>query len=520
MAHPTFNIGEVLKSTMMFQAVSGGGQKDALAPIKNIVALGIYEQCIRYLPQIINYFSSKHSALAKMIPKPERMPKGEIECERGVNASQQTKGGAPPFLTRIDAIIHYVTCTPNIKKLFAIANHDYLPYEFEPVMIDTDIFFHLKNVEIDDGTVKNIKFKIFSYEHDVHHLQKFIDSCNQDYDRKMQNKLGTHLYFFDQVVQKGTRRTNQQPLPTQFLVYSKHKFSTTRTFDNVYFDEQTKVKKHTEFFLHNKRWYEKKGIPYTLGFLFHGDPGCGKTSETKAIANVAKRHIINVQLSEIKTKAQLRHLFFSDEINVYNGQNLERFIIPIHERLYVIEDIDAMGDVVLRREWKKPEVKLEKKEDDPFAHIADDEVLKEPIDLSFLLNILDGTLEASGRMLVITSNFPERIDRALIRPGRIDMIVNFKRCSVSVLRQMVEGFYDKTDIAHRAWSAPNMDKKWTPAEVNQILFRNFDSPESALNELTDLQPADLYGFRTEEHNLPPLAEGETTLSSLLGSTTS
>lgn len=515
------NIGDILKNTMMFQAVANSGSRDPFAPIKNIIALGLYEQAMRFLPHILSFFSSKNTVISSMIPKPERVPKGEIECERGTNATQQTKGGAPPFLTRIDAIIHYVTCTPNIKKLFAIANHDYLPYEFDPVMIDTDIFFKLKTLEIEDGTVKNVKFTIFSYEHDVHHLQKFIDSCNQDYDRKMQNKLGTHLYFFDQVVQKNTRRTNQQPLPTQFLVYSKHKFSTTRTFDNVYFDDQPKVKKHTEFFLHNKKWYEKKGIPYTLGFLFHGDPGCGKTSETKAIANVAKRHIINVQLSEIKTKAQLRHLFFNDEINVYNGQNLERFIIPIHERLYVIEDIDAMGDIVLRREWKKPEILVDKKkEDDPFAHIPDDEVLKEPIDLSFLLNILDGTLEASGRMLVITSNFPERIDRALIRPGRIDMIINFRRCSTDVLKQMVEGFYDKTNIAHPIWKNTDMDRKWTPAEVNQILFRNFDSPESALDELMSLKPADLYGFRTEECISQLETEGSTTLTTLLPATQS
>jgi hypothetical protein len=255
--------------------------------------------------------------------------------------------------------------------------------------------------------------------------------------------------------------------------------------------------------------------------LFHGEPGCGKTSETKALANVARRHIINVQLSEIKTKAQLRHLFFSDEINVWNGQSLERFIIPIHERLYVIEDIDAMGDVVLRREWKKPEILIEKKkEDDPFAHIPDDEVLKEPIDLSFLLNILDGTLEASGRMLVITSNFPERIDRALIRPGRIDMIVNFKKCSIHVLRQMVEGFYDKEDIDHAIWTADGMDRKWSPAEVNQILFRNFDKPSEAMDELLTLKPADLYGFRTEECILPQETEGQTMLTTILSTTQS
>jgi len=446
------------------------------------------------------WFSNTCRPMRRSFVVSDRKPRSEIECERGTNTVQTTRGGTPPFLTRMDAIIHYVTCTPAIKSLFAIANHDYLPYEFDPVCIDTDIFFHLKSVDVDEGSIKNIKFRIFSYEHDVQHLQKFVESCNQDYERRMQNKLGTHLFFFDQIVQKGKQRGSQNPLPTQFLVYSKHKFTTTRTFDNVYFDQQAKVRKHTEFFLNNRAWYEKKGIPYTLGFLFHGDPGCGKTSETKAIANVARRHIINVQLSEIKTKAQLRHLFFSEDIHVYNGNNLERFVIPIHERVYVIEDIDAMGDMVLRREWKHPVV-VEKKQDDPFAIVDDNEILKEPIDLSFLLNILDGTLESSGRMLVITSNFPERIDRALIRPGRIDMIVNFKRCSTSVLRDMIRGFYDIAIPDHPLWADVGTDSKWTPAEVNQILFRNFDNPVSAMDELLTLKPSDLYGFQVESVDL-------------------
>jgi len=472
---------DMLKSAITVQAILG------ITPIRNLLFVGAYDLCVKHIPSLQRWVSTKRKVDS---PKDCR---SEIECERGTNASQNTKGGAPPFLTRMDAIIHYVTCTPAIRKLLAIANHDYLPYEFEPVCIDTDVYFHLKAVEVDDGAIKNIKFRIFSNEHDIQHLQKFVETCNQDYERRMVNKLGTHLYFFDQVVQKNTKRSTQNPLPTQFLVYSKHKFSTTRTFDNVYFDQQAKVRKHTDFFLTNRRWYEKKGIPYTLGFLFHGDPGCGKTSETKAIANVARRHIINVQLSEIKTKSQLRHLFFSEEINVYNGQTLERFVIPIHERLYVIEDIDAMGDTVLRREWKKPEI--DKKVEDPFA-VDDTEVLKDPIDLSFLLNILDGTLESAGRMLVITSNFPERIDKALIRPGRIDMIVNFKRCSVDVLKQMVIGFYDVELPEHAIWTE-DVNEKWTPAEVNQILFRNFDTPMAALDELSTLKPSDLYGFQLD-----------------------
>jgi DNA polymerase III delta prime subunit len=106
--------------------------------------------------------------------------------------------------------------------------------------------------------------------------------------------------------------------------------------------------------LTQKEWYHKKGIPHTLGFMFHGEPGCGKTSAIKAISNVAHRHVINLQLSEIKTKQQLRHLFFNDEINVFNGQTTERYTIPVSERMFVVEDVDAMGDAVLRRELKQP----------------------------------------------------------------------------------------------------------------------------------------------------------------------
>jgi hypothetical protein len=43
-----------------------------------------------------------------------------------------------------------------------------------------------------------------------------------------------------------------------------------------------------------------------------------------------------------------------------------------------------------------------------------------------------------------------------------------------------------------------MEYKWSPAEVNQILFRNFTSPEEAIEELKNLNPKDLYGFEQKE----------------------
>jgi hypothetical protein len=411
-----------------------------------------------------------------------------IECERGVSPQQQKGGHSPPFLTRMDAVIHYVACSPATRRLLSIANHDYLPFEFDPVRVGEDIYFRLLKIDADEGNVKNIKFQLFCKQSNIRTLQTFVDTCNQDYERKMLNKLGNDLYYFDQVVEgkKKQQRANQNPLPTGFLVYTKHKFSTTRTFENVYFEEQPVVKKRVEFFLGNRSWYERKGIPYTLGFLFHGSPGTGKTSEIKAIANVARRHPVNIQLSEIKTKTQLRHLFFSDDIHVFNGNTLEKYTIPISERVYIIEDADAMGDVLLNRDWKRPVAKQSAPKD-PFAPELDDDIIKDPIDLAFLLNLLDGTLESSGRIVVFTSNYPERFDKALIRPGRIDMIIEFKKCSSNIVREMIMGFYDLS-AAEVEWDHPELDGKWSPAEVNQILFRNFENPAQAMRELVELTP--------------------------------
>jgi hypothetical protein len=467
-------------------------------PLANIFALNIFDVAVKTFPVWSSWVrvfccSRRRSALPSNNPSPS----ASITCERNVsttttngrNVSTQTI-----YQSRMDAVIHYVTTLPAMKSLLSVTHHDYLPHEFEPVCLDADIYFELQDLRVTDGQLEIIKFKVFCYEHDVQYLQSFIETCNTDYERRMANKLGTHRYYFDQVIQTKMKGSIQNPLPTSHLLYTKSKFTTNRTFDNVFFEECKHVKGRTQFFLQNRAWYDKKGIPYTLGFMFHGPPGCGKTSSVKAIANEGRRHIINVQLSEIKTKAQLQHLFFNDEIHVYNGVNTEKYTIPVSERLYVIEDIDAMGDTVLRREWKKPQpVKQQQASTgDPFLDRPTQEDEKEQLDLSFLLNLLDGTLEANGRILIITTNFPERIDRALIRPGRIDMIVHFKKCSKEIVQEMIDAFYDEH---HELPDEASLDYKWTPAEVNQILFRNFDNPQDAIDTL--LTHENTYQFENE-----------------------
>ena len=473
---------ELMKVQMM---VSGGRSSG----VSGIIALNLYEHlvatCPKWFPSIRSFFCRRRTT--PTVSSTQTI-KSTITCERIFQTRNQSTNHS-----RMDSVVHYISTIPAIRNLICISHTDYLPNEFEPIQIETDVYFELVDMKHSDGQLELLKFKLFCYDHEIQHIQSFIDRCNQDYERRMANKLGTNLFFFDMITQSKSKRSVQNKLPDSHLIYTKHLFHTTRTFGNVFFEQREKVKNHVEFFLNRKDWYEKKGIPYTLGFMFHGEAGTGKTSTIKAIANTARRHIINVQLSHIKTKEQLRHLFFNDEIHVSDGTKTERYTIPVHERLYVIEDIDAMGDTVLERKWKKPVVEEKKKtaEDAWMQARMDEEDTVEPLDLSFLLNLLDGTLEASGRILCISSNFPERIDKALIRPGRIDMIVHFRKCNRDILRQMVDSFYDQT---FEDWTGDNMNYKWSPAEVNQILFRNFKEPTKAIEELVTLEPRDLYGF--------------------------
>ena len=474
-------------------------------PLYSFIGISLYDKIVSSYPHWFPRFQEiccRRKRLEPSTPPPpsNKPIRATVECDRAIKTSGKHAQAVSGSQSRMDAVIYYVSTIPAIRNLLVMNHHDYLPNEFEPIMVENDVYFQLTSLKHSEGELESIKFRIFCYDHESQFLRDFVERCNADYERRIANKLGTSLYYFDMMTNTKTKRSTQNSLPTTHLIYNKHKFHTTRTFDNVFFEQRDKVCKHVEFFLTRKDWYEKKGIPYTLGFMFHGEPGCGKTSSVKAIANTARRHIINVHLSQIKTKAQLTHLFYNEDIHVYDGSKTEKYTIPIHERLYVIEDIDAMGDAILSRTFKRPTIKKEKTAEEAWeaAHKEEDE--PEQIDLSFLLNLLDGTLESSGRIIAISSNYPERIDKALIRPGRIDMIVQFKKCNRAILREMASSFYDRE---FEDWTSPELEYVWTPAEVNQILFRNFDKPEDAIVELQSLKPRDLYGF--DEAKVPVLS---------------
>merc|ERR1712038_1400642 len=227
-----------------------------------------------------------------------------------------------------------------------------------------------------------------------------------------------------------------------------------------------------------------------MGFMFYGEPGCGKTSTIKAIANHTQRHIVSIPLNKIRTAKELLNIFYNVRMNYKD--------IPLHQRLYVLEDIDAadLKNVVGERsdkEGDKNDEKNSSKEDNEDSGIDMNllNMLKSSavfdkktskLTLATLLEVLDGVMEMDGRMLIITTNYPERLDKALIRPGRIDMKVKFGLCTAASIVEMYKHYFEN-ELPSSFDTSRLQDNMYSPAEVTQVFLNNMHKPEEGLDQL-------------------------------------
>jgi chaperone BCS1 len=151
-------------------------------------------------------------------------------------------------------------------------------------------------------------------------------------------------------------------------------------------------------FRRSRARYERLGVPYHRGYLFYGPPGTGKTSLVSALAAQLGVSIYVINLAE------------------FNDRSLMRAVnqVPANSVL-LFEDMDCMRGSQSREALDlrsgKSEITSRTKENPPAANA---------VTLSGLLNVLDGVQAPNGVMFIVTTNHVEKLDPALLRPGRID----------------------------------------------------------------------------------------------------
>lgn len=171
-------------------------------------------------------------------------------------------------------------------------------------------------------------------------------------------------------------------------------------------------------FIQNPQWYADRGIPYRRGYLLYGPPGCGKSSFITALAGEIEFGICLLNLSERGlTDDRLNHL-----MNVAPQQSI-----------ILLEDIDAA--FISREDTKTQKAAFEG---------------LNRVTFSGLLNCLDGVASTEARIVFMTTNYLDRLDPALIRPGRVDVKEYVGYCTRHQLEQMFMRFYAGEEGAKNA----------------------------------------------------------------------
>lgn len=479
------NFKEMIMSMGMFSALNGGNQDDnsMFVLVIGMIMMQFLSFIERIIPIVISYINDQIRQYFKKKEK-ELLKKVEDNIHR-------EKSGTITFLfiqeitnDKVNGIIHYMGSQNEALKLifsndYIVDNDKEFPLNFK------DIKCKIISQEIEDGILRKMKFMIYSDILDLSALRNFVDDVEQEYINYKNNKLGNKVYYFNDISNSGLVMNNNRGynIPThKNIIFSMSRFSTHKSLDNLFGNEIKLINRRLDRFINNKQWYEDNGIPHTLGFLFHGIPGCGKTSTIKAIANDSGRHILNIKLSKNTTKTQLRNIFFSENIKVFDEDtnNVIKYIIPIDKRIYVFEEIDCMGEIIMDRAVKETLMDLENESDDEDKQKMTK--TKDIIDLGFLLELFDGVLETPGRIMVMTTNHVKFIDQALMRPGRIDLKIEFGNCNYSTLNQMFQYFFGTdSDLEFSDEHSGFI----TPAMVSSIMIENMDEPEIAYNSILD-----------------------------------
>ncbi len=290
-------------------------------------------------------------------------------------------------------------------------NHRQAPsimfYKGTPIVLtqtrSSEMMYNERGVAAGNTATKDIYLSTIRSKKHIHNLKEFIKKIVD-----LGDKMNTAFYKKKTQLANGENAGYPMNLPR-------------RTFNDVFLksEDKKKIIDSVDHFIASKEWYEKHNIPYHFGLMLYGLPGSGKTSIAQAIAN----HL-GANMTIIPGDNMLKLPEY-----IRNGEIPRQ---PEYVHVILIEDCDC-GMKDLRNSFSVYAPKS-------FEELSEEQS-KRPLGMANLLNSLDGVGAPSNTIYIFTTNHIEKLDEALIRPGRIDLKLDIGGVCQETLDQfMMEHF--------------------------------------------------------------------------------
>jgi len=299
-------------------------------------------------------------------------------------------------------------------------------------------------------------------------LRELFSECRRHYMRLVENKICVFEHQGD--AWKLSKSRSKRDIATVVIKKETKKMLLDDVAD--FLNPQT------------RSWYCTRSLPYQRGYLFYGLPGTGKSSFSISIAGLFGLDLYVLSIPSL------------------SDQSLKTLFADLPQQCVVLlEDVDAVG---LTREQDA---------DMDASPGGNPRKSDKKVSLSTVLNVLDGIGSSEGRVLIVTTNHIERLDPALIRPGRVDMKVEFQLADRDMINQLfffIYGPKPSNDVNYnesrssisqgekdcvvqngelhqlaQEFAAKIPESEFSPAEIMSFLLANKHSPVRAVAGVGD-----------------------------------
>jgi hypothetical protein len=201
------------------------------------------------------------------------------------------------------------------------------------------------------------------------------------------------------------------------------------TFDKMFFDNKKYLLKWVDKFKTKTLYPPCLPLTNKLGILLYGPPGTGKTGCVTALANYLDYNVILINSLDLIDSDQMKliqfinnnktsNIFVFDEIDyLLNNKKEDKDNINYQELLLLSEGEERKEIMKNMKDWKTKN--------------------SQTFDFAFFLKLLDGMGCDDNRIIIATTNHPEKINPLLLRPGRFDIKLKLGYCSLQMMEDLI-----------------------------------------------------------------------------------
>lgn len=290
-------------------------------------------------------------------------------------------------------------------------------------------------------------------------------------DMEELEQFSIHLYnFTKEEIRKGEIRDGSLRISEYKNTSTSNELriigeiSNKKTFDNLFYTQKNDLIYLLEKFKTKTLYPPHIPMDNKLGILLYGPPGTGKTGTISAIANYLNR---NVRIINFATVSTIRGFEYVIDKEIYE------------KTIFVFDEFDCMLDVLVnsdtnidihkdnnKTDWGSLLLAAEGEERKQIIEMMKSGKDSNKITLAYLLQKLDGLESAEGRIIIATTNNPDKINPALLRPGRFDLKLCLSNCTKEMYSQILENYYKEESNVYRRVEEANIEEfKYSPLEL-------------------------------------------------------